>query len=149
MLRQAHRSFVRELADGMKQGWLNSKIGINIVAIGIVATMLSLAVFTVEDVAILFTGNLFAFRTPRLAFYSLAAAVAALFCGLTIFIFRPGLPRIIISLLAVSMASHATEHLVPIASTPLKVIAALRIVVSLLVIVPILHFRSASEADNS
>ena len=133
----------------MKQDWLNSKLGINIVAIGIVATILSLAVFTVEDISILFTGNPFAFRTPRLAFYSLAAAVAALFCGLTIFISRAGLPRIIITLLAVSMASHATEHLFAIPPTPLKIIAALRIVISLLVIIPILRFRSAQEGDNS
>jgi|HubBroStandDraft_4_1064222.scaffolds.fasta_scaffold611994_1 hypothetical protein len=138
MLCQAR--FVWEPAQGMKQDWLNNKTGINIVAIGIVATMLSLAVFTVEDVSILFTGKLVALRTPRLAFFSLVAALAALFCGLTIFTSRPGLPRIVIGLLAVSMASHAIEHLLSIPPTPLKVIAATRIAVSMLVIIPILRF---------
>lgn len=149
MLLPSAYQFVWEPAESMKRDWLNSKVGINIVAIGIVATMLSLAVFMIEDVSILLTGNLFAFRTPRLAFYSLAAALAALFCGLTIFISRPGLPRIIIGLLAVSMASHATEHLVPMPPTSLKVIAVFRIAISLLVIIPILRFRSEPEADNS
>lgn len=134
----------------MKQDWLKSEIGINIVAIGIAATMISLMVFTVEDVSILLTGNLFAFRTFRIAFYSLTAALATLFCGLTIFIVRPGLPRIVIGLLALSMASHAIEHFVAMPATPMKVIAAFRIVVSLLVIIPVLRFGSAArEVDNS
>ena len=145
----AYPPLVWEPANTMKQDWLNSKIGINIVGIGIAATMLSLAVFTVEDVSILFTGNLVAFRTPRLAFYSLAAVVAALFCGLAVFIFRPGALRIVMSLLAASMASHATEHLVTTPSMPLKVIAAFRIVVSLLVIIPVLRFRALPDGDKS
>lgn len=52
----------------MKRDWLKTESGINIVAIGIAATMLSLTVFTVEDVSILPTGNLIAFGTPRIAF---------------------------------------------------------------------------------
>ena len=135
-----HAQFLNGPANPMKQDWLSSKTGINIVAIGIAATMLSLAVFTIEDVSILFTGNLFPFRTPRIVFYSLAAAVAALFCALTIFISRPGPSRIIIGLLGVTMASHAVEHLLSIPPTPLKVIAAIRIVVSLAVIIPVLRF---------
>ena len=133
----------------MKRNWLNSETGITIIAIGIATTMLSLAVFMVEDVSILFRGSLFPFRTPRIVFYSFAAALAALFCAFSVFISRPGLARIIIGSLAVSMASHATEHLVPIPPTPLKIIAAFRIVVSLAVIIPILRFRAAREADNS
>lgn len=133
----------------MKRDWLKSEIGIDIVAIGIAATVLSLAVFTIEDVSILFTGNLIAFRAPRIAFYSLAAALAALFWGVTIFISRPGLPRIVIGLLSISMASHAVEHLVSMPPTQMKIIAASRIVVSLLVIIPVLRFGFAQRAVNS
>ena len=102
--------------------------------------MLSLAVFTLEDVSILLTGNLVAVRAPRIAFYSLAAALGALFCGLTIFISRPGLHQIVIELLALSMASHAVEHLISMPPTQTRMIAACRIVVSLLVIIPVLRF---------
>jgi hypothetical protein len=41
----------------MKQDWLRKEIGINVVAVGIVAIVFCLFVFTVQDVSILLTGK--------------------------------------------------------------------------------------------
>ena len=76
----------------MRRDWLWSDNGLNVLAMGIVAIIFSLVLFTTQDVWILFTGKLFALTGLRQIYYPLWAALAALFSALTVFIWRPGFP---------------------------------------------------------
>ena len=85
----------------MKQGWLESSTGVNVVAIGLVAIMFSLVLFTVQDLWILVTGTPYALHGLRGGWYLLWATIAIMFSATTVFIWRPGLPRIVIGLFSI------------------------------------------------
>lgn len=106
--------------------------------------MLSLALFTVQDIDTLLTGNLGKWHWFSGVWYLLWAAVAAIFSALTVFIWRAIFPRIIIALFSASMASHVFEPFIALPTQHLKLIAFCRVFVSLGVIGLYLHYRSTA-----
>jgi len=133
----------------MRRDWLWTSRGLDVVAVGLVAIVLSLVFFTFQDVWILFTGKLVAFTMVRRIYFLLLGAVAALFSALTVFTWRPGFPRVVIGLFSISMASHAIEQFVILPSQQLRLIAFCRIVVALGPILLFLRYRSTVKASNS
>jgi hypothetical protein len=116
----------------MRRDWLSSNTGLNVVAIGLVTLVFSLVLFfTFQDGWILLTGKLLAFSIIRRFYFLLLAALASLFSALTVFIWRPGFPRIVIGLFSISMASHVIEQFARLPAQQLKLIAFCRIVVAL------------------
>ena len=77
----------------MRRGWLQTSIGVNVVAVGLVAIVFSLVLFTVQDCWILFRGEPFVLHGLNGIWYLLWAAIAALFSAITVFIWPPGLHR--------------------------------------------------------
>jgi hypothetical protein len=133
----------------MRRDWLGTSTGINVVAIGVVAIMFSLAVFAVEDFSILLTGKPYALHGPRGSWYLLWAGIAAVFSAMTVFIWRPGLPRIVMALFSLSMASHILEQFVTLPTQQLKSVAACRILVSVALTLLVWRYRSTTTAGNS
>ena len=123
------------------------------VAIGLVAIMFSLVIFTLQDISILLAGKLFiTLATLRGTWYLLVATIAALFSALTVFIWRPGLPRIVIGLFSVTMASHIIEQFVILPTPQMKVVALGRIGVALgliLLFLPYFWPRKPPTPDSS
>jgi len=70
----------------MRKKWLESSPGMTLFAIGITATMLSLAVFALQDLTILITGKFAKWSPLRDVGYVIGAGIAALFCAFTGFI---------------------------------------------------------------
>lgn len=85
----------------MRRDWLWTDRGLDVVAVGLVAIVLSLVFFTFQDVWILFTGKLVAFTMARRIYLLLLGALAALFSALTVFTWRPGFPRVVIGLFSI------------------------------------------------
>ena len=133
----------------MKQGWLESSTGVNVIAIGLVAIMFSLVLFTVQDLWILVIGTPFALHGLRGGWYLFWAAIATVFSATTVFIWRPGLPRIVIGLFSISMASHILEQFVSLPAQQLRLAAACRIIVAGAVILLFLRYRSATMTGNA
>jgi hypothetical protein len=68
---------------------LGTSTGLNVVAIGIVASALSLVMFTIQDLLTLLTGKFVAFHGPKGIWYVVLAILAALFCAMNVFVLRP------------------------------------------------------------
>ena len=128
----------------MRQDWLRTSTGINVVAVGLVAIMFSLALFAVQDFSILLTGKPYALQGLRGSWYLLWAATAAVFSAMTIFIWRPGLPRIVIALFSIAIASHILEQFVTLPALQLKSVAACRIIVTAALILLVSRYRSTT-----
>lgn len=98
----------------MRRDWLNTRFGINFAAIGIVAVLLGGVLVALQDIWFVATG-----ASPTLWLYDkvssyLAAGVAAVFSAVNFFVFRPGLPKFVAVVLAISFASYVAQPLVPI-----------------------------------
>ncbi len=94
----------------MRKKWPQSSPGMTLFAVGITATMLSLAVFALQDLAILITGKFARWSPLRDVGYVIGAGIAALFCAFTGFIWKSGFPKTLAALLSVSMASYVLER---------------------------------------
>src|SRR5260370_3432209 len=133
----------------MRQDWLTTSTGINVVAIGLAAILFSLVLFAFQDFLILLTGKPCALHGLKGSWYLLGAAIAAVFSAMTIFIWRPGLPRIVIALFSISMASHILEQFFTLPAQQLKSLAACRIFVSAALMFLLSRYRSTTTSDNS
>jgi flagellar biosynthesis protein FlhB len=133
----------------MRQDWLATSKGVNAVAVGIYAIMLSLVVFALEDTSTLLTGRLDSFFGPSGLWALSWAAIAAVFSAIMVFIWRPVLPRIVMALVSVSMASHILEQLVVFSIQQLKLAALCRIFVGVAPVVLVLHYRSTTALGKS
>src|ERR1700741_3484455 len=69
----------------MRQGWLESSTGVNVVAIGLVAIMFSIVVFTVQDLWILVTGTPYGLHGLRGGWYLLLETRLAKNCDWFVF----------------------------------------------------------------
>jgi hypothetical protein len=131
----------------MRRGWLGTAAGLNVVAIGIVASAVSLVMFTIQDLLTLLTGKFAAFHGPKGIWYVLLAILAALFSAMNVFVFRPGLPRFLATLLSITMASHVFEQFVALPTQQLKLAALCRSFVVAIVILQLWRSRSAAIAS--
>jgi len=139
----------RAILSVMRQGWLESSTGMNVVAIGLVAIVFSLVLFTVQDLWILVTGTPYALHGLRGDWYLLSAAIATIFSAMTVFIWRPGLSRIVIGLFSMSMASHILEQFVGLPAQELKLAALCRIFIAVGLILLVLRYRSTTTFGKS
>jgi len=121
--------------------WLNGPKGLPIVAIGLVSIMFSLLDFAIDDFVILLTGDL-PKLSLRVMWYLLLGAVASLFSALCVAVWRPILPRIVIALFSVSMASHVLERLGHVPIPSLRIVAVGRLLVALGVVLVYLRYQS-------
>jgi hypothetical protein len=121
--------------------WLETPTGEWIVAIGVIAIALSLFAFTVQDVSMLVTGKLYSSALLRSVWYLLWAGLATVFSAACVFILQPALPRLVIALFSVSMASHILERFVRMPALQLRLLALCRLVVSLGVVLVYLRHR--------
>jgi hypothetical protein len=133
----------------MRSNWLGTSTGLNVVAVGLYAIMFSLAVFTLEDIQILLTGKLDSFLRPSGIWGLCWAALAAAFSAMTVFIWRPGLPRIVMALFSISMASHVLEQFVAFSVQQLKLAALCRIFVAVALVLLVVRYRSITAFRNS
>jgi len=138
----------RLFMEGMKHYWLKSEMGVNVVAIGLVAIIYSLTLFTLQDVWILLTGKLVALSGLYGTGFVLLATAAALFSALTVFVWRPGFPRIVIGLFSIAMVSHIIEPFVILSASQMRVIAVCRIGIALGLILLFLQYSGTAKADN-
>jgi hypothetical protein len=137
--------FIDHVARSLKLERLVSRAGVNIVGIGLAATIFSLFVFTFENIWFLFTGDAGVFATRGFLYIPLAG-LSAIFCLLSSFICRPGLIRVAYAIFSASMASHVFLLFVVIPSEQMKVIAIIRILASLGLVLLYLRFRSEVAA---
>ena len=121
------------------------------VAIGLVAAAVSLAVFAILDFGILISGSGYRLlHGISGVWYLFLAALAALWAALTIFMWRPLIPRITMALFSASMVSHILEQFVALPAQSLRVTAGCRLLVSLGVILLFLRYRSSTlRATNN
>ena len=134
----------------MKRDWLGTEIGINVVAIGLVAIMFCLIIFTIQDISILLTGKLLTFTTLTSLFYMFLAVLAAVFSAFTVFIWRGVVPRILIGLFSVSMLSHIIELSLVFPVSLMRAVAICRIAVTLgLLLLSFQYSRSTKGAASS
>ena len=98
----------------MRRDWLNTRFGIDFAAIGLVAVCVGVALVVFQDTWFVATGALPAMWPYDKALSYLAAAVAAAFLVATFFIFRPGLPKYMAVVLAISFASYVVQPLLPV-----------------------------------
>ena len=128
-------------ARAMRLKWLGTSVGANIVALGIVAIVFALFISTFGDIVFLVTGNVWTPGGFRSVWYPLWEALAALFSAITFFVWRPALPRIMIALFAVSMASHVVERFAPMPAQQLRLVAICRLLISLGLALVYLNYR--------
>ena len=98
----------------MRCDWLNTRFGIDFVAIGIVAVLVGGALVLYQDIWFVATG-----ASPTLWQYDkvlsyLAAGVASVFLVVNFFVFRRGLPKCVAIALALSFASYVVQPLLPV-----------------------------------
>jgi hypothetical protein len=98
----------------MKRHWLNTRFGIDFVAIGLVAVCVGVALVVFQDIWFVTTGS-----SPAMFLYDkglsyLAASVATVFSVVSFFVFRPGLPKYVAVTLAISFASYVLQPLLPL-----------------------------------
>ncbi len=97
-----------------RRGWLNMRFGIDFAAIGLVAVCVGAALVVFQDTWFVATGALPAVWPYDNALSYLAAAVATVFLAATFFAFRPGLPKYVVAILAISFASYVAQPLLPV-----------------------------------
>ena len=98
----------------MRRNWLNTRFGIDFVAIGLVAVCVGVALVVFQDIWFVATGAWPAMWLYDKVLSYLAAAVATVFSLVNFFVFRPGLPKYVAVILAVSFASYVVQSLLPI-----------------------------------
>lgn len=127
----------------MRHEWFRSSAVQSFIGVGIAATVVSLFVFTFRDCWLLMSGNIRRVLSIQEVWYLILATVAVTFCGFTFFIWRPMYPRIVIALLAVSMASQVVQSIFPLPAQFVRLTAFCRICVSIAAVV--LYFRASRQ----
>jgi len=134
----------------MRNDWFGSSPVTTFIALGIVATLVSLAVFTVQDCGLLFFNISDGMWMSQRVWYTLLAAVGVLFGLFTLYVWSPAFPRILIGIVTASLASQVAQsvHALPIQS--LRWIAICRVCVSLFVAICLyVQFRRMSRSTES
>jgi hypothetical protein len=113
----------------VKRHWLNSRFGIDFLAVGVVASIFTGLFIVAQDAVFLVTG-----AWPKLPSYRLVvliplAGVASIFWAVTFFIFRPGWPKVVAAALAISFGSYLVQHFVPILPAQLTALCIARVLV--------------------
>jgi hypothetical protein len=111
----------------MTRNWLNSRFGINFVAIGLVGGLVAIAVIAVQDVSFLFSGMWPKLPWYREALYYSLSTVAAVFWAVNFFVFRSGLPRVVAIIVAISFGSYLVQPFADIHSHQLTALCLARI----------------------
>ena len=98
----------------MGRGWLNTRFGIDFVAIGLFAVCVGVILVVLQDIWFVATG-----ASPAMWIYDkvlsyLAAAIGAAFSVVSFFVFRSGLPKYVAVILAVSFASYVVQPFLPV-----------------------------------
>jgi hypothetical protein len=129
--------------------WLESPTGEWTVAIGLVAIAVSLFAFTIQDLSVLLTGDLFRLGLLRSVWYLVWAGLATLSSAACVFIYRSGWSRLVIALFSVAMASHILEKFVAMPVPQLRLVALLRLLISLGVVLVYLSHRSTEQKSGT
>ena len=133
-------------AGRVRKFWLLSPTGMNFVAIGLAASALCFAVLTVDDIWFLSTGSHASSGLKLYAFYLPLAVLSAVFWVVTVFVWRPFLPRVIAALASAAMASHTYQRLAVIPVAQLRLISLCR--VSLFLILVYFALRYGRESNG-
>ncbi len=133
--------FERAVLPVTNADWLGTPTGEWIVAIGLVAIAVSLFAFTVQDISVLLTGDLFRSGLLKSVWYLLWAGLATLFSAACVFLCRSARLKVVIALFSVSMASHILERFFSLPAPQLRLVALCRLVVSLGVVLAYLRHR--------
>lgn len=134
----------------MREDWLTTSTAENAVAVGIYAITFSVALFTLEDIWILLTGKLAPLLHGPSGWWALLwAALATMFSAITVFVWRPVVPRIVMTLFSMSMASHILEQFVALSTQQLKLAALCRISVSVALVVVVWRDRPTHSSPVS
>jgi hypothetical protein len=129
------RGLGKAILSVVRKDWLTTLTAENVVAVGIYAITFSIALFTVEDIWILLTGKPATLLHGPIGWWALLwAALATMFSAITVFVWRPVVPRIVMTLFSMSMASHILEQFVPFTAQQLKLAALCRISVAVAVV---------------
>jgi len=88
---------------------MDSRFGINFVAMGVVGTFAAVPVIALQDVLFLVTGAWPNLPVHREVLYQSFAALAAVFWAVHILVFRPGLPRFVSVVAAISFVSYVVQ----------------------------------------
>ena len=126
---------------------LLSSAGTNLVAIGIVASIVSFAVLTVHDIWFLSSGSHAPGGLKLYAYYLPLAALSAIFWVATAFVWRPIIPKVVAVLAAVAMASHVFQRLGGIPMAQLRLLSLCR--VSLFLALVYFTFRYGRSRQSS
>jgi hypothetical protein len=130
-------------------GWLGTPTGEWIVAIGLVAIAVSLFAFTVQDISVLLTGDVFRSGLMKSVWYLLWAGLAMLFSAGCVFLCRSAWLKVVITLFSVSMASHILERFVRVPAPQIRLIALCRLFISLgVALVYLRHRFDEPETSN-
>jgi hypothetical protein len=129
----------------MRKKWIEGEPGITLIAVGLAATMLSLAVFAVQDMMILIKGKFIGWSPLRDGWYVTCAGIAAIFSTFTAFIWRSGFPKILATLLSVSMASYVLERFVSIPTLWLRPVASCRVLLAMTIALLLWRFSSTTS----
>jgi hypothetical protein len=134
----------------VRKDWLTTLTAENVVAVGIYAITFSIALFTVEDIWILLTGKLATLLHGPMGWWALLwAALATMFSAITVFVWRPVVPRIVMTLFSMSMASYILEQFVAFNAQQLKLAALCRISVAVALVLLVWRDRSTHGSPVS
>jgi ABC-type enterochelin transport system permease subunit len=98
----------------MKRDWLNMRRGIDFAAIGLLAVCVGVALVVFQDIWFVATGTPPAMWLYHRLLSYLAAAVGSVFSVASFFVFRPGLPKYVAAILAISFALYVLQPLLPV-----------------------------------
>jgi hypothetical protein len=98
----------------MRLGWLNTRFGIDFVAVGLFAVCIGVTLVLIQDIWFMATGSWPAIWLYHKVLSYLAAAIATVFSVVSFFVFRPGLPKYVAIMLTVSFASYVIQPFLPI-----------------------------------
>ena len=98
----------------MRGDWLNSRAGVDFSAVGLLAVCVAAPVIVLHDIWFVATGE-----WPTLWVYDkvllhLLAVAGVVFSAASFFVFRPGLPKYVAVIVAISFGSYVVQPLVPI-----------------------------------
>jgi hypothetical protein len=98
----------------MRRHWLNSRLGIKFVAVGLFAIAVAAPLIILQDIWFISTG-----ARPTLWLYDevlcyALAAVATAHLIASFFVLRPGLPKYVAVIVALSFASYVVQPFLPI-----------------------------------
>lgn len=117
----------------MRKNWFVRSPVTTFIAVGIVSTLVSLAVFTVQDCGLLLFGISDGMWTSQRAWYTLLASVGVMFGLFTLYVWNPLFPRIVIGVVTASLASQVAQSFHALPAKSLRWIAIGRVSISLIV----------------